>query len=324
LSSIHPNSTTELSSDWRATGLSYYSLNHYFKQKFGEKIRKVSLDAGLGCPNRDGSIGRGGCIFCDPESFSPSRRLKIPTITAQLEEGVRQILVRFPSQRFIAYFQPGTNTYGPLERLRAGYEEALDHPSVVGIAVGTRPDCVSDEVLDLLAELSRRAYVQIEYGLQSSHNRSLARMNRGHTFEIFLDAARRSHRRGLKVSVHLILGLPGEAREDMLATARELAELEIHSIKLHNLYAVKNTRLADLFERGEVKLPEMAEYIGWVVDFLELTSPKVVIDRLCGDAPPQYLVGPSWCSDKSAVKRAVEEEFRRRGSRQGKGLGIGD
>jgi radical SAM protein (TIGR01212 family) len=317
LASIHSNKTNLTLPDWRLAGHSYYSLNYFFNQKFGEKIRKISLDAGLDCPNRDGTIGRGGCVFCDPESFSPSRRLKIPSLTAQLEEGMRQVLVRFPSQRFIAYFQPATNTYGPIERLRACYEEAIAHPRVAGLAIGTRPDCVSNEVLDLLADIARRTFVQIEYGLQSSHDRSLEWMNRGHSYESFLDAVRRSRERGLNVGVHVILGLPGETREDMLATARELAKLEIHSVKLHNLYAVKNTRLAEMVECGEVRLPEMAEYIGWVVDFLELLPTNIVIDRLCGDAPREYLVGPTWCVNKSAVKRSVEEEFRRRGTHQG-------
>jgi uncharacterized protein len=298
-------------------GHCYYSLNYFFRQKFGEKIRKISLDAGLDCPNRDGSIGRGGCVFCDPESFSPSRRLKLPSLTAQLEEGMRQALVRFPAQRFIAYFQPGTNTYGPLETLRACYEEALSHPKIAGLAIGTRPDCVSNEILDLLADFSKRTFVQIEYGLQSSHDRTLAWMNRGHSYETFLDAVKRSRERGLNIGVHLILGLPGESPEDLLATARELAKLEIHSIKLHNLYAVKNTRLAELVENGEVKLPEFSEYVGWVVEFLELIPPRVVIDRLCGDAPSQYLIGPQWCMNKSAVQRAIVEEFHRRGTHQG-------
>jgi uncharacterized protein len=317
LASIHPNNPSPFSPDWLRAGHSYYSLNYFYKQKFGEKIRKISLDAGLDCPNRDGSVGHGGCIFCDPASFSPSRRRNLPSLSAQLEEGMRLSVVRYPTQRFLAYFQPGTNTYGPLERLRACYEEAISHPRIVGLAVGTRPDCVSGEILDLLADISRRTFVLIEFGLQSCHHRSLKWMNRGHSYDAFLEAVRGSLERKLHVGVHLILGLPGETREDMLATAREMAKLKIHSIKLHNLYAVKNTRLADMVERGGVELPEMAEYIGWVVDFLELMPPNVVIDRLCGDAPAEYLIGPQWCVNKSAVKRAVEEEFRRRGTRQG-------
>lgn len=304
--------------DWLAAGYFYYSLNWFFNQKFGGKIRKISLDAGLDCPNRNGQVGFGGCVFCDPESFSPSRRLHLDSITDQLKEGMRAVLVRYPAQRFLAYFQPGSNTYGPVEKLRACYEEAIRHPQVVGLAVGTRPDCVADEALDLLGELSRRTFVIVEYGLQSSHDRSLEWLGRGHDYAAFLDAVKRTRQRGINVGVHLILSLPGETREDMLDTAKKLAKLEIHSIKLHNLYVVKNTKLAELFERGEVELPEMAEYVGRVVDFLERTPPGVVIDRLCGDAPKEYFLGPSWCLDKAAVKRAVEEEFRRRESQQGK------
>ncbi len=235
---------------------------------------------------------------------------------------MRRALVRWPAQRFLAYFQPGTNTYGSLDRLRGCYEEAISNPQIVGLAVGTRPDCVSTEILDLLADFSRRTFMLLEFGLQSSHDRSLRWMNRGHSYETFLDAVERSSKKGLNIGVHLILGLPGETLDDLLATARNLAQLEIHSLKLHNLYAVKNTRLAELVERREVRLPDFEEYVSWVVDFLEIIPPNFVIDRLCGDAPPQYLVGPRWCSNKSAVKRAVEEEFRRRGTRQGKGLGI--
>jgi uncharacterized protein len=317
--SIQLNPSIPIPPDWSIAGHNYYSLNYFFKQKFGRKIRKISLDAGLDCPNRDGTLGRGGCIFCDPESFSPSRRLHNPSLTTQMEEAMQPVLVRDSTQNFIAYFQPASNTYGSPGQLRTFYEEAISHPRVAGLAIGTRPDCVPNEILDVLAEFSRRTFLIVEYGLQSSHNRSLAWMNRGHTYEAFLDAVRRSRERNLQIGVHLILGLPGETREEMLATARELSRLEIHSLKLHNLHAVKNTRLAELVKRGEVSLPGMAEYVGWVVDFLELTSPNVVIDRLCGNAPPEYLIGPTWCVNKAAVKRAVENEFRRRGTRQGIG-----
>ena len=217
----------------------------------------------------------------------------------------------------MAYFQPGTNTYGPIDRLRLAYQEATSHPDVVGLAIGTRPDCVGEEILDLLADLARRTWVVVEYGLQTIHDRTLDLLNRGHHYDAFLDAYRRTRRRNLDVAVHVILGLPGESREDMRATARELARLEIHSVKLHNLYAVRNTVLADQVAAGRVRLPEFHEYVGYVVDFLEELPGDVVIERLCGDAPPEYLVGPAWCLDKAAVRSAVEAEFRRRGTCQG-------
>ena len=256
-------------------------------------------------------------MFCDPESFSPSWRLKPSSITAQLEEGIGRLSARYAAGGFVAYFQPGTNTYAPVDRLRSVFEEALAHPKVVGLAIGTRPDCVPDKVLDLLAELSKCTYLIVEYGLQSIHNRSLDWIRRGHDFQAFVDAYKRSRKRNLQVGVHVILGLPGETSEDMLATARELSGLEIHSVKLHNLYAVHNTPLAEMVARGEVELPRFEDYVNRVVDFLELLPPECVIDRLSGDAPPRYLVGPEWCLDKRAIRAAVEDELRRRGTWQG-------
>ncbi len=302
---------------WRSAGLRYYSRNCFLRKRFGRPIWKVSLDAGCTCPNRDGSLGRAGCIFCDPESFSPSRRLPLGSITAQLEEGMRRLRARHAAEGFVAYFQPATNTYGPLDRLRGLYEEALGHPQVVGLAIGTRPDCAGEAVLDTLAELSARTWLTIEFGLQTIHDRTLDWLERGHGVGAFLDAARRARQRGLEMGVHVILGLPGESPADMLATARCLARLGVASVKLHNLYAVRGTRLAELLAAGQVRLPERDEYVRWVVDFLEVLPPGCVIDRLSGDAPRRYLVGPEWCLDKAAVRAAVDAEFSRRGSWQG-------
>jgi hypothetical protein len=276
----------------------------------------VSLDAGCTCPNRDGTLATLGCIFCDPESFSPSRRLALPRVADQLDEGIRR-LSRRGAQRFLAYFQPAANTYGPIERLRAAFDEALSHPQVVGLIIGTRPDCVSEEVLDLLAGLAERTWLVIEYGLQTVHDRTLDRLGRGHHFDAFLDAYRRTRQRNLNIGVHVILGLPDESPVDMLTTARTIAGLELHSVKPHNLYAVRNTILADEVAAGRIRLPEFHEYVGYLVDFLEELPEGFVIERLCGDAPREYLVGPQWCLDKAAVRTAVEAEFRRRGTRQG-------
>ncbi|MEN6407359.1 MAG: TIGR01212 family radical SAM protein [Thermoguttaceae bacterium] len=297
----------------------YHSLNFFYRKKFGGRVWKLSLDAGCSCPNRDGTLATWGCLFCNPESFSPSRRLHLPSLRQQLDEGVRRLKPRGDAERFIAYFQPGTNTYGPLDRLEAAYREALAYPNVVGLAVGARPDCAGDAVLDLLANLAQtqNTWVVVEYGLQTIHDRSLDWLRRGHHYDAFLDACDRTHRRNLDVGVHLILGLPGESHEDMHATARELARLGIHSVKLHNLYAVRDTALADQVAAGQVRLPEFSEYVEDVVDFLERLPEQVVVERLSGDAPPEYLVAPAWCSDKSAVRQAVLAEFRRRGTRQG-------
>lgn len=188
---------------------------------------------------------------------------------------------------------------------------------MVGLAVGTRPDCVGDEVLDLLAELAERTWVVVEYGLQTIHDRTLDLIGRGHHYDAFLDAHRRTRGRNIDIGVHVILGLPGESRDDMRATARKLARLDIHSIKLHNLYAVKNTRLAEQVAAGQVRLPELSQHVEYAVDFLEELPANVVVERLCGDAPAEYLIGPPWCRNKAAVRSAVEAEFRRRGTYQG-------
>jgi uncharacterized protein len=303
--------------DWRSAGLSYHSLNFFHNKKFGGRVWKVSLDAGCTCPNHDGTLATSGCIFCDPESFSPSRRLGLARVADQLDEGIRRLTRRHGAERFLAYFQPAANTYGPIGRLREAFEDAISHPQVVGLIVGTRPDCASEEALELLAALAERTWVVIEYGVQSVHDRTLDRLGRGHHFDAFLDAYHRTRQRKLNVGVHVILGLPGESRDDMLMTARTLAGRELHSIKPHNLYAVRNTVLADEVAAGRARLPEFHEYIAWLVDFLEELPESVVIERLCGDAPPQYLVGPQWCLDKAAVRTAVEAEFQRRGTRQG-------
>jgi uncharacterized protein len=303
--------------DWRSVGLLYHSLNFFCRKKFGARVWKLSVDAGCSCPNRDGTLGTLGCTFCDPESFSPSRRLGLASVSEQIEEGIRRLTKCRRAKQFLAYFQPATNTYGPLDRLRKAYEQALAHPQVVGLMIGTRPDCVSDEILDLLAELAGRTWLVVEYGLQTIHDRTLDLLGRGHHYDAFLDAYHRSRRRNLNVGVHVILGLPGESRDDMLATARALARLDLHSVKPHNLYAVRNTRLADDVAAGRVRLPEFAEYVGYLVDFLEQLPEHFVIERLCGDAPPKYLVGPTWCLDKAAVRAAVQAEFLRRGTWQG-------
>ena len=205
--------------------------------------------------------------------------------------------------------------------LRALYEKALSHPQVVGLAVGTRSDCVPDDVLDLLEELAGRTYLSVEYGMQTMHNRSLDWMNRGHHHDSFLEAVERSRGRGFEICAHAILGLPGESHDDMLATARELARVNVDAVKLHNLYCVKNTALADQFAAGEVDLMGRDDYVRTVVDFLELLPPTMVVERISGDAPPDYFVGPSWCLDKPAVKTAIEAEFERRDTWQGKAVG---
>jgi uncharacterized protein len=317
---------------WRTAGLRYYSYRFFLRQKLGaQRVQKVSLDAGFTCPNVDGTVATGGCTFCDNRSFSPSRRNRLVAtaphrdlsqkILAQLDDGIRRLKHRYEVDQFIAYFQPATNTYAPVDRLRSLYEAALSHPKVVGLAIGTRPDCVPDEVLDLVQEIAGRTYLSVEYGIQTIHNRSLDWMNRGHHHDATIDAIERSRGRGFETCGHVILGLPGESHDWMLATAREIARLKLDAVKIHNLYAVKNTPLADQVARGEVALMTRDQYIAALIDFLELLPPNMVVERISGDAPPDYFIGPTWCLDKPNVLLALNQEMERRNSWQGKRVG---
>ncbi|HEX5471497.1 MAG TPA: radical SAM protein [Lacipirellulaceae bacterium] len=339
---------------WRAAGLRYYSCNFFLRHRFGRRVQKVSIDAGFTCPNVDGTVAIGGCTFCDNRSFSPSRRLPRAGIRGQIDQSIARMRLRYRKcHDFLAYFQPATNTYAPVNRLRNVYDEALAHPQIVGLVIGTRPDCVPNDVLDLLTEFANRPaagnsdvagvddvvggcdpgriekagltecsytqmYVAVEFGMQTMHDRSLDWMNRGHHHDAMIDAVERSRGRGFEIGAHVILGLPRESHDDMMATARELGRLGVDAVKIHNLYCVKNTPLADQVARGEVQLMERADYIRTLVDFIELLPPTMIVDRISGDAPPDYFVGPSWCLDKPAVRNAVLGEFDRRGSWQGR------
>ncbi|MFV1964531.1 MAG: TIGR01212 family radical SAM protein [Pirellulaceae bacterium] len=304
--------------DWRAAGLRFFSHGYFLRSRYGRRVRKVSIDAGFTCPNVDGTVTVGGCSFCDNRSFSPSRRVPRRGILQQIDEGIARMRHRYDCEHFIAYFQPATNTYAPVDRLRAVYEEALAHPHVVGLAIGTRADCVPDDVLDLLEQMAQHTYVSVEYGMQTIHNRSVDWMNRGHDHGAFLDAVARSRNRGFEIGTHVILGLPGESRDDMLATAYELARLHLDSLKIHNLYAVKNTRLAEQVARGEVALLDRESYVHILIDFLERLPPTMVVERLMGDAPPEFLVAPNWCLDKPAFYQALTDELTRRDTWQGR------
>jgi radical SAM protein (TIGR01212 family) len=304
--------------DWRAKGLRYYSYGYHLRNLFRQRVQKVSVDGGFTCPNVDGTVAVGGCVFCDNRSFSPSRRLPRITVSSQIDEGIRRLKRRYKCDRFIAYFQPGTNTSAPLEQLAALYGSAMAHPDVIGLAIGTRPDCVADGVLDLLSSLAEQTYLSVEYGMQTMHHRSLDWMNRGHHHDACVEAVERSRGRGFEICVHVILGLPGESLEDMLATSRELGRLKINAVKIHNLYAVKNTPLAEQVVRGDVELMSRDEYIRALVEFLEILPPNVVVERISGEAPPDYFVGPSWSLDKPGILRAAAHEFARRDTWQGK------
>ncbi|MCI0459234.1 MAG: TIGR01212 family radical SAM protein [Gemmataceae bacterium] len=296
----------------------YYPFSRFLRQRFGARVYRVTLDAGFTCPNVDGSVAVGGCVYCDNRSFSPNRRLPRVTLREQLDRGIVILQKRYRADRFLAYFQAGTNTYAPVEKLRRLYDEALAHPQVVGLAIGTRPDCVPDEVLDLIEGYARDRYVCLELGLQTIHDRSLDWMNRGHHYGSFVDAVRRCQGRGLDLCAHVILGLPGETRNDMLATGQALAGLPLGAVKIHNLHVVRDTPLERMYRAGQVRVLELGEYVEVVCDFLERLPPGMVIQRLSGDAPPDYLVAPAWCLDKQRILSAVQAELERRASWQGR------
>ncbi len=304
--------------DWRAGGLRYFSYSFYLKQLFGFRVQRVSIDAGFTCPNVDGTVAIGGCTFCDNRSFSPSRRLPRQNILDQMDEGIRRLKKRYKCKHFMAYFQPATNTYAPVDVLRPLFEQAISHPEVVALAIGTRQDCVPDDVLDLLEEIGTKVPLTVEYGLQTIHDKSLKWMNRGHFHDSFVDAMERSVGRGFEICAHIMLGLPGESHEDMLETARAVAVSGVDAVKIHNLYAVENTPLAGQVRSGEVVLMEFEEYINVLVDFLELLPSDMVVERISGEAPGDYFIGPQWCLDKPAVLKALNDELVRRDSWQGK------
>jgi radical SAM protein (TIGR01212 family) len=296
----------------------YHAFSAFLRQRFGVKVYRVTVDAGFTCPNVDGAVAIGGCVYCDNRSFSPNRRLPRTSIAAQVQRGIAVLQKRYGAERFLAYFQAATNTYAPAERLRRLYDEALAHPQVIGLAVGTRPDCVPDEILDLLEGYARDRYVCLELGLQSIHDRSLDWMNRGHHFDSFVDAVRRCQGRGLDLCAHVILGLPGESWDDMLATANVLAALPVDGVKIHNLHVIRGTPLERMHEAGTVRMLERAEYVQLACDFLERLPAAMVIHRLSGDAPPEYLISPQWCLDKPALLDALRAEMVRRDAWQGR------
>ncbi len=297
--------------------LPYSDLNSYLRRRFGERVQKITLDAGLTCPNRDGRVGVGGCLYCNVRGSGTGAWAKGLSITRQLEQGAARLGRRYGARKFIAYFQSFSNTYGPMERLRALYDEALAFPGVQGLSIATRPDCLNEAVVDLLSGYAQNRPVWLELGLQSSQDRTLKLINRGHDVACFADAVKRAAMRGLEVVAHVILGLPGEELRHMAATARFVAGLPIQGVKIHLLYVIRGSGLESLYQTGVYRPLIEAAYVQAVVDFIEFLPPHQIIHRLTGDPHPEELVAPAWCLDKNRVLRLIKEEFARRGSRQG-------
>lgn len=289
----------------------------HLKQRFGGRVHKISVDAGFGCPNRHGGREAHGCIFCDPGGSGAVGIERSEPIAGQIERAKELMRRKYRAKWFIAYFQPFSNTFAPVATLRDRYDQAMAVEDMVGLAVGTRPDCLPEPVLDLLGEYHERTYLWLELGLQSIHDRTLDFLRRGHDYACFLDAYRRAKQRGLRICAHVILGLPGETRDDILATADELARLEVDGVKLHLLHILNGTPLGELYKQGQISMLAMQEYVELAVDFIERLPPETLIQRLTGDGPRDILLAPAWSLNKWEVLNAIDAELERRGTCQG-------
>ena len=295
----------------------YNTLSDYLKRRFGEKVFKVSLNAGFTCPTRDGTRGKGGCIYCEPATLVPKDYTPGTSITEQLEKGIENVRKRHKAKKFIAYFQVNTNTYADIARLKSLYTEALRHPKVLALAVSTRPDCVDDKVFELLREFKQLKHLWLELGLQTANDETLKLINRGHTAGDFKDAALRAAERGIDVCAHLIIGLPGEGREDVLRTIRFVSSLPVWGVKFHQLQVVRGTPLEEMYKRGGIKTLNLEDYASLVVDCLELLPDEVVVHRLSGDTPRELLVAPEWGVNKFVVTDRIERLLEERHTCQG-------
>ena len=295
----------------------YLTFNSYLKRIFGARVYRVPLDAGFTCPNRDGTRALGGCTFCDDRGSGAPTINAALSVKQQLEQGIERIRHRYRARKFLAYFQAFSNTYAPEAVLCSLYETALEHPEVVGLCIGTRPDCLPDNVLDLLVDYHRRTFVWLEIGLQSAFDATLEAINRGHTAAEFFDTVKRAKARGLCVATHLIFGLPGEDRSHMMETVRQVACAGIDGIKIHQLCVYKGTPMELDYRAGKLPLLSEERYVELVADALELLPAETIIMRLVAEGTQEELIAPQWSFEKGRVMRGIDSELERRGSRAG-------
>lgn len=295
----------------------YHTWNYYLRQKFGEKIFKVSLNAGFTCPNVDGTLGYGGCIYCSREGSGDFAGNPNDNLRKQFDEIKAMMLKKWPNAKYIGYFQAFTNTYAPLEVLKERYETVLGFEDVIGLSISTRPDCLPDDVVDYLAELNERTNLWVELGLQTIHDETSDIINRGHTYQDFLDGFKKLKDRNIKTVVHIINGLPGEDKEMMMQTAKAVADMGADGIKIHLLHIIKDTPLRDFLNNGQIVSMEQEEYINLVCDQLEILPEEMVIHRLTGDGKRDELLAPLWSLKKWEVLNRIDDEMKRRGTFQG-------
>lgn len=300
----------------------FNSYTEYFRKEFGERIQKVSIDAGFTCPNRDGTLAYGGCTYCNNDAFNPSYCQPNKPIKQQLDEGIEFHLKRYRrANKYLAYFQTYSNTFAPLEKLRSIYTEALSHPKVIGLVIGTRPDCIDDEKLEYFDQLNKDHYLIIEYGIESCYNKTLERINRHHTFEQSVEAIEKTARYGIKTGSHIIFGLPGESRQEMMNQVQILSELPINNIKFHQLQIIKNTRMALEYKKdpSAFNLFTLEDYINFIISFVEKLNPDFIIERFTGEVPPRFLAGPNWGLIRNdQVNQLIEKKFEEMNTWQGK------
>ena len=298
----------------------YYDFATFLSQYFEGKVQKISIHAGFTCPNRDGSKGTGGCTYCNNQTFNPDYCKPEFGIRRQLEDGIGFFARKYPTMRYLAYFQAYTNTYGELEQLKAMYEEALSVEGVVGLVIGTRPDCMPDTLLDYIEELSHRTFVMVEYGIESANDTTLMRINRGHNFATAIDAIRRTHERGILVGGHLILGLPGEDHAELMRQAKAIATLPLDMVKLHQLQLIRGTRMAR--EYGECPedfhLYDVDEYIDLAIDYIEHLPKTMVIERFISQSPRSLLIAPDWGMKNYQFVDRLRRRMQERGAYQGR------
>jgi len=293
----------------------------FIKSSFGFRVQKISVNVGFSCPNRDGTKGIGGCVYCDNNTFKPGYCEPKENITSQLELGINFFEKKYPDMNYMAYFQSYTNTYAPISELRDMYVEALSHRKIVGLVIGTRPDCVNEEILDMLVEVTKGKYLTIEFGLESTLNRTLEAINRCHTWDDSVNAINLCYSKGIKVGAHLILGLPGESENDMLNHANELSKLPIHTLKLHQLQITKNTILAQQYAKApeSISLFSFPKYLDFVVRFVEILNPNIIIERYVSTSPLEKLIAPKWNRMKNfEIVAQIEKELEKRNTWQGK------
>ncbi len=293
----------------------FNAYSNYFRSIYGARVQKVSIDAGFTCPNRDGSRGSGGCTYCNNDAFNPSYCLPEKSVSQQIKEGIEFHKWRYSEAvSYLAYFQAFSNTYAPVETLRKLYEEALNFPDVIGLIIGTRPDCIDDEKLALIKELSSRSYVAVEYGIESCYNKTLKRINRGHSFEEAVDAVEKTASLGINTGAHFIFGLPGETREEMLNQSDIISQLPLKTVKFHQLQIIKGTAMEKEFQLNpsEFQLFGWDEYLEFFIRFLERLNPAIVVERFTGEAPPRFLTGEGWGKKRtdqivSLIEKRMEE-----------------